>query len=99
MILENDKVYTFKIANGDEIIGKVIAQTDTEVVLQQPLTIIPSQQGIQLVPSLFTTELAVDVTINKNNIVMMAETREQVCDSYLESTTGINPVRKQILMA
>jgi len=68
-------------------------------VLHQPLTIIPSQQGIQLVPSLFTTELSVDVTINRNNIVMTAETREQVCDSYLESTTGIKPVRKQILMA
>jgi hypothetical protein len=98
MILENDKVYTFKIANGDELIGKVIAQTDTEIVLHQPLTIIPGPQGIQLLPSLFTTELAVDVTINKNNIVMMAETREQVCDSYLESTTGIKPIRKQILM-
>jgi len=98
MILENDKVYTFKIANGDEIIGKVIAQTDTEIVLHQPLTIIPGPQGIQLLPSLFTTELAVDVTINKNNIVMMAETREQVCDSYLESTTGIKPIRKQILV-
>lgn len=99
MILKNDKVYTFKIANGDELIGKVIAQTDTEIVIHQPLTIIPGPQGIQLLPSLFTTELAVDVTINKNNIVMMAETREQVCDSYLESTTGIKPVRKQILMA
>jgi len=98
MILENDKVYTFKIANGDELIGKVIAQTDTEIVLHQPLTIITGPQGIQLLPSLFTTELAVDVTINKNNIVMMAETREQVCDSYLESTTGIKPIRKQILM-
>jgi hypothetical protein len=98
MILENDKVYTFKIANGDELIGKVIAQTDTEIVLHQPLTIIPGPQGIQLLPSLFTTELAVDVTINKNNIVMMAETREQVCDSYLESTTGIKPIRKQILV-
>ena len=98
MILENDKVYTFKIANGDEIIGKVIAQTDTEIVIHQPLTIIPGPQGIQLLPSLFTTELAVDVTINKNNIVMMAETREQVCDSYLESTTGIKPIRTQILV-
>lgn len=98
MILENDKVYTFKIANGDELIGKVIAQTDTEIVIHQPLTIIPGPQGIQLLPSLFTTELAVDVTINKNNIVMMAETREQVCDSYLESTTGIKPIRKQILV-
>ena len=98
MILENDKVYTFKIANGDELIGKVIAQTDTEIVIHQPLTILPGPQGIQLLPSLFTTELAVDVTINKNNIVMMAETREQVCDSYLESTTGIKPIRKQILM-
>lgn len=98
MILENDKVYTFKIANGDELIGKVIAQTDTEIVMHQPLTIIPGPQGIQLLPSLFTTELAVDVTINKNNIVMMAETREQVCDSYLESTTGIKPIRKQILV-
>lgn len=98
MILENDKVYTFKIANGDELIGKVIAQTDTEIVLHQPLTIIPGPQGIQLLPSLFTTELSVDVTINRNNIVMMAETREQVCDSYLESTTGIKPIRKQILV-
>jgi len=98
MILENDKVYTFKIANGDELIGKVIAQTDTEIVIHQPLTILPGPQGIQLLPSLFTTELAVDVTINKNNIVMMAETREQVCDSYLESTTGIKPIRKQILV-
>jgi len=98
MILKNDKVYTFKIANGDELIGKVIAQTDTEIVIHQPLTILPGPQGIQLLPSLFTTELAVDVTINKNNIVMMAETREQVCDSYLESTTGIKPIRKQILM-
>jgi hypothetical protein len=98
MILENDKVYTFKIANGDELIGKVIAQTDTEIVIHQPLTILPGPQGIQLLPSLFTTELAVDVTINKNNIVMMAETREQVCDSYIESTTGIKPIRKQILV-
>jgi len=98
MILENDKVYTFKIANGDELIGKVIAQTDTEIVIHQPLTILPGPQGIQLLPSLFTTELTVDVTINKNNIVMMAETREQVCDSYIESTTGIKPIRKQILV-
>ena len=98
MIIENDKVYTCKIANGDEIIGKVVGQTETGIVLHQPLTIIPSQQGIQLVPSLFTTELAVDVTINRNNIVMTAETREQVCDSYLESTTGIKPIRKSILV-
>jgi len=44
MIIENDKVYTFKIANGDEIIGKVVGQTETGIVLHQPLTIIPSQQ-------------------------------------------------------
>ena len=49
MIIENDKVYTFKIANGDEIIGKVVGQNETGIVLHQPLTIIPSQQGIQLV--------------------------------------------------
>jgi len=38
MIIENDKVYTFKIANGDEIIGKVVGQTEPGIVLHQPLT-------------------------------------------------------------
>ena len=98
MNIEIDKVCTFKIANGDEIIGKVVSQDETTVVLSQPLTVLPSQQGIQLVPSRWTTELDVFATINKNNIVMMAETREQVCDSYIEATTGIKPVRKQILV-
>ncbi len=35
--------------------------------------------------------------INISNITMVADARDQVRDSYLEATTGIKPVRSQIL--
>jgi len=97
MKFETSEVYSLKIANGDELIAKVIAVDDTSIKVAAPLTVVPSRDGIQLVPSLFTTELNSDVTININNIVMIAAVRDQVRDSYTEATTGIKPVRSQIL--
>jgi hypothetical protein len=97
MKFETSEVYSLKIANGDELIARVIAVDDTSITVAAPLTVVPSRDGIQLVPSLFTTELNSDVTININNIVMIAAVRDQVRDSYTEATTGIKPVRSQIL--
>ena len=93
-----NEVQTIKIANGDELVAKIGAQDDDTITVFSPLTVIPGPQGIQLLPSLFTTELDCAVTINISNISMVADVREQVRDSYLEATTGIKPVRNKILM-
>jgi hypothetical protein len=99
MKLELDQVYTIKIANGDEIVARITAETDTTYTVTRPLTVVPSQQGIQMIFALFTADPEKSVTINKSQVSLIATSRDEVCDSYLEATTGIKPVRNsKILM-
>jgi hypothetical protein len=43
---------------------------------------------------MFTGDPKKNITINKTAIALVCQTREEVCDHYLEATTGIKPVRK-----
>ena len=97
MKFELNEVYTIKIANGDELVARVVDQGPDTITVEGPLTVLPSAQGIQLMPSLFTSEPDDSVTINISNIAMYASARQQVKDSYTEARTGITPVRKSIL--
>jgi len=98
MTIELDRVYTIKIANGDEIVTKITAEDDATYTAMKPLTVVPSQQGIQMIISLFTADPEKSITINKAQVSIIAASRLEVCDSYLEATTGIKPVRNKILM-
>ena len=99
MKVELDQVYTIKIANGDELVAKIIAEDDSSYTISRPLTVVPSQQGIQMIFALFTADPEKSVTINKSQVSLIANSRDEVCDSYLEATTGIKPVRNsKILM-
>ena len=94
MKIELDQVYTLKIANGDEIVARITAEDDTTYTVTKPLTVIPGPQGINMMNSLFTADPDKNVTINKQQVSVVAPSREEVCDSYLEATTGLKPVRK-----
>ena len=99
MKVELNQVYTLKIANGDELVAKIVEETDTTYVVTKPLTVVPGPQGINMMNSLFTADPDKNVTINKQQVSVVAPSREEVCDSYLEATTGIKPVRNsKILM-
>ena len=99
MKIELDQVYTIKIANGDEIVARITQETDTTYAVIKPLTVVPGPQGINMMNSLFTADPDKTVSINKQQISLIAPSREEVCDSYLEATTGIKPVRNsKILM-
>ncbi len=98
MQIETNEVYCIKISNGDELVAKVGACTDTTIEVFHPLTVIPTQGGLQLMPSLFTANPQNSVTINTSNISMVAPVLDEVRDRYVEATTGIAPVRNKILM-
>jgi len=99
MKLALDEVYTLKIANGDEIVAKITAEDDTTYTVTRPLTVVPGPQGINMMNSLFTANPDKLVTINKQQVSIIAPSRDEVCDSYIEATTGIKPVRSsKILM-
>jgi hypothetical protein len=99
MKLELDEVYTIKISNGDEMVAKVTAEDDNSYTVLKPLTVVPGPQGINMIHSLFTANPDKSVTINKQQVSLIAVSRDEVQDSYTEATTGIKPVRNsKILM-
>jgi len=97
-MIEKDKVYTLKLTNADEVVCKVVDITDDGYVVTQPLSAVPTEKGIQLIFTIFTGNPKENITINKSAVAMICQTREEVCDHYLEATTGIKPVRNSILM-
>ena len=94
MKVEQNKVYTFKLTNADEIVAKVIEITDEHYVVSNPLSAVPTEKGIQLIFTIFTGDPKENITINKTAIALVCQTRQEVCDHYLEATTGLKPVRK-----
>jgi hypothetical protein len=98
-ILENDAIYTFKLTTGEEIVARLVAQNINEgyMTISHPILTVLSPQGLQMMPGLFSADLTHDVRLNNNSWVLIAETREDVRNSWIEATTGIKPVTKKIL--
>jgi hypothetical protein len=97
-MIEVGKTYTMRMGYGEEIVAKIISIGTDTYTLSKPVAVVPGQQGIQLMNSLFTADPEAEVTVNKSSVAMIAPVREDVGDSYLEATTGIKPVRSKILM-
>ena len=93
MKIELNKVYTLKLTNADEVVAKIIEDNADHYVVENPLSAVPTEKGIQLIFTVFTGDPKQNITINKTAIAMICETREEVCDHYLEATTGIKAVR------
>jgi hypothetical protein len=82
-------VVSFKLVNGDEIVAEIVEQTDSGFVLRRPQTVMPSQKGIGLIQSLFTSEQE-KVTVQQQHIMMHGETIKEMKSHYLQTTTGIS---------
>jgi hypothetical protein len=93
MNIELNRVYTLKLTNADEVVAKIIADNSDHYVVENPLSAVPTEKGIQLIFTVFTGDPKQNITINKTAIAMICQTREEVCDHYLEATTGIKAVR------
>ena len=87
-----------RMGYGEEIVAKITAFDSSTYTLSKPVAVVPGQQGIQLMNSLFTADPDSEVTVNISSVAMIAPVREDVGDTYLEATTGIKPVRSSILM-
>jgi hypothetical protein len=96
--METGKVYTFKLNSGEEMIAKVLEIGQNNVIITEPVSIAPSQQGMQMIPSMFTAEQRGNVTLNTSAIAFYANTDDNIKDKYIEATTGIKLPDKKIVM-
>lgn len=97
MNIKVNEVQSFKLTTGEEIVAKVLEIREESVVLEHPILTALSPQGLQLMPGMFSVDLEKNVVLNKHSWVLVGETREDVRNSWIQITTGIQPVSKQIL--
>jgi hypothetical protein len=87
-----DQIVTFKLVNGDEIVAKIVEDTAEQFVISKPCTVMPSQQGLGLLQSLFTSDLNTNITLLKTHVMLHAPTVKDIENHYIQTTTGIQPV-------
>ena len=97
MKLETNNIYTFKLNTGEELIARVVEIAPDHMIIEHPILTVISQQGLQMMPGLFSADLGQNVRLNNASWAMIAETRQDVQDSWIQATTGIAPIRKQII--
>jgi hypothetical protein len=88
-------VVSFKMVNGDELVAKVLEETDAGFSVNSPCTVMPSQQGLGLMQSLFSAKEDCKVFLSKQHVMFHAESLEQMKAHYLKTTTGVEIIPKQ----
>ena len=93
-----NEVYSFKTSGGEEIIAKVISVTDEYLIVKHPLTVMHNQQGMGLVPSLFTANMDENIRLNTNDIFLCGIADIAVKNKFIEATTGISVPNKKLIL-
>jgi hypothetical protein len=96
--IQPNTVYTFKLNSGEELIAKVIQAGGEFIQIEEPVSIAPTQQGMQMIPSVFTANPKGEFKLNTTSIALYAETDDSVRMKYLEATTGIKIPDKKIVL-
>ena len=96
--IQPNSVYTFKLNSGEELIAKVIQAGGEFIQIEEPVSIAPTQQGMQMIPSIFTANPKGEFKLNTTSIALYAETDDSIKMKYLEATTGIKVPDKKIIL-
>ena len=96
--LQSNEVYTFKLNSGEELIAKVIQSGGDFIIISEPVSIAPGQQGLQMIPSMFTADPKEEFKLNTNSIIIIAQTDDSIKVKYIEATTGIKVPDKKIVL-
>jgi hypothetical protein len=97
MNIEIDQIYTFKLNTGEELVARLVESHSDHMIIEHPILTVLSPQGLQMMPGLFSANMDKKLRLNNSSWAMIAETRDDVRDSWIQATTGIAPVRKQII--
>jgi hypothetical protein len=94
---EINQVHTFKLLTGEEFVARILEINADHMIIEHPIMTVISQQGLQMMPALFSANQDKTVRLNNSSWAMIADTRDDVRDSWIQATTGIAPVRKSII--
>jgi len=98
MTIKHDEIYAFKLITGEEIVARIVSGNDDDGFdIEHPILCVLGPQGLQMMPYMLSSKMGGTLTLNTHSWIVFAEARDDVRDSWIQATTGIAPVRKQII--
>jgi hypothetical protein len=85
-------VVSLRLITGEELVGKLGEETDTEFFLERPLSLGQGPEGLGFTNCMITAPAKEDFSVLKAHVLLHTKTREEFAKVYLESTTAIKLV-------
>lgn len=83
-------IVTLKLTSGDEVIAKLVEETDKYIKISRPLALAASRQGIGMVQYLYTVDPDREIKISRNSVMIFEPTESEVVKQYIQTTTNIS---------
>ena len=82
-------IVTIKLTSGEELVAKLVDDNPMQIKIARPLVLTMGQQGIGMVPYLFTVDPDKNISMNRSTITVLETTEESAAKQYINATTGI----------
>lgn len=83
------EVITLKLTSGEELVAKLVEETDAYYKLKHPQVIGMGPKGPGLMPYLFTVNPEKEVKLLKGTVTLAEATDTDFAKQFLEATSGI----------
>jgi hypothetical protein len=83
------EIITIKLTSGEELIAILVEETATHYKLYKPMVLSMTQQGIGMMPYLFTVSAGKEVKLTKATVTVIEVTDSEFANQYMQGTTGI----------
>lgn len=94
MLLEKSiqagEIITLKIMSGEEVIGKLVSEGDDYFEVTRPTVTQLTQQGVIMIPYVFSLNSDKTIRIAKSAVIISAVTEKEFADGYIQNTTGLS---------
>ena len=82
-------IISIKLVTGEEVVAKFEEETDTVITIDKPMSLQLGPQGMGISQFMLTMDMDSKVTISKQNCLVIARTRKEMSDQYIQGTTRI----------
>jgi small nuclear ribonucleoprotein (snRNP)-like protein len=86
-------IVSLKLTNGEEIVGKLSSKENNTYVMNRPVVLTATREGMTMVPYMLTADPSVhDFTFKDLHVLHCVPSSKILANQYIEGTTGIKPV-------
>ena len=83
------EIVTIKLTSGEELVAKLVSETTEYIRIARPLVLTMGQQGIGMVPYLFTVDPDKQINLTRSTITVLETTEDSASKQYIKATSGI----------